>query len=333
MTIDSQMTDDTELHVVTGGAGFIGSHLVQKLLDEGHRVRVIDDLSTGRRDNVPSSVEFLEGDVNDLAREGVEGARVIYHLAAQVSVPESVMDPLGSHHATASGTVAVLEAAERAGVSRVVLASSSAVYGNDPRLPKQETHEPVPASPYAVAKLCSEHYARYWATNRAVEAVCLRFFNVYGPRQDPRSAYAAAIPIFLEHLLAGRPVPVYGDGQQTRDFTYVGDVVAAILSAAQSPHASGGVYNVAMGKGTSVLELLGTMAELLGVSARIEHLPERPGDVRHSMADITAATKDLGLAPRTSLREGLSRTIAWFRWDKRAHPEPATALSMSSRVS
>src|SRR6185503_17273297 len=212
-------TADGGLRVVTGGAGFIGSHLVDALLARGHRVRVVDDFSTGQRRNLPDGVELLCGNVNDLAEGAVVGADVVYHLAAQVSVPRSVEDPLGSHRATESSTLSVLHAAERAGVRRVVVASSSAVYGDRPAMPKKEAHEPAPASPYAVAKLCSEIHARHWADHRGLQTVCLRFFNVFGPRQDPRSPYAAAIPIFLSNLLADRPVPIFGDGKQTRDFT------------------------------------------------------------------------------------------------------------------
>ena len=298
---------------MTGGAGFIGSHLVRALLARGRRVRVVDDFSTGCSRNLPPGVEVLAGDVIDLAVRAAEGATVLYHLAAQVSVPRSVREPLESHRATESSTVALLEGAERAGVRRVVLASSSAVYGNRPGLPKREAHEPAPASPYAAAKLCSEIHAKHWALHRRLETVCLRFFNVYGPRQDPSSPYAAAIPIFLARLLADEPVPVYGDGLQTRDFTYVEDVVRAVLAAADAPDVSGRVFNVAAGKGTTVLELIETLARLLGRQARIERRPPRAGDVRHSRADIGAAERDLNYVPWTDLPTGLSETIAWFR--------------------
>src|SRR5689334_4819625 len=199
---------DPGLAVVSGGAGFIGSHLVEALLARGQRVRVVDDFSTGHRHNLPGPVELLCGNVGDLAEGAVVGADVVYHLAAQVSVPRSVEDPLGSHRSTESSTLAVLHAAERARVRRVVIASSSAVYGDRPTMPKKESHEPAPASPYAVAKLCSELHARHWAEYRGLQTVCLRFFNVYGPRQDPRSPYAAAIPIFISNLVADQPVPV-----------------------------------------------------------------------------------------------------------------------------
>jgi len=306
-------SSDSPLHVVTGGAGFIGSHLVEALLARKLRVRVVDDFSTGHSHNVPDGAELLSGDVLDLAAPAVRGAAVVYHLAAQVSVPRSVEDPWGTHRATESSTLAILHEAERAGVRRVVLASSSAVYGDRPVQPKREDHEPAPASPYAAAKLCSEIHARYWAQYRGLETVSLRFFNVYGPRQDPRSAYAAAIPIFLSRLQARQTVPVFGDGLQTRDFTYVEDVVRGILAAAEVPEASGRVYNIAAGKGTTVRELIETLAELLGVPARIDSLPPRAGDIRHSRADIGAAERDLKFTPWTSLRRGLARTVEWYR--------------------
>jgi UDP-glucose 4-epimerase len=301
------------LAVVTGGAGFIGSHLVDALLARGQRVRVVDDFSSGQRRNVSGPVELLCGNVSDLAEGAVVGADVVYHLAAQVSVPRSVEDPLASHRSTLSSTLAVLHAAQRAGVRRVVLASSSAVYGDRPPMPKKEAHEPAPASPYALAKLCSELHAQHWAEFRSLQTVSLRFFNVYGPRQDPRSPYAAAIPIFISNLLADQPVPVFGDGKQTRDFTFVEDVVQGILSASAAVGASGRVYNIASGRGTSILELIETLAQLIGVRAQLEMLPPRVGDIKHSRADTSAAARDLKFSCQTALKQGLSRTVEWFK--------------------
>ena len=222
------------LQVVTGGAGFIGSHLVRSLVAQALPVRVVDDLSSGSAANVPSEVEFVKADVVDAAEEAVRGAEVVYHLAAQVSVPKSVEDPRGSHRATAESLIAVLDAARKAGVKRVVYASSSAVYGDVPGLPRRETQVPAPMSPYAIAKLVGEQYAA-WYAEHGLETVVLRFFNVYGPGQDPASPYAAAIPRFLRLVKANEIVTVFGDGSQTRDFTYVADVVRGIREAGRRP--------------------------------------------------------------------------------------------------
>jgi UDP-glucose 4-epimerase len=234
--------------VVTGGAGFIGSHLAEALRAQGRRVRVVDNFSTGRRSNVPPGAELLEGDVNDVAADAVRDASIVYHLVALPSVPRSLQFPLESHRTTAGSTLAVLESAERAGVRRVVFASSSAVYGDSPALPLRESAAPRPGSPYAAAKLAGELYCSSWSARGSLEAVSLRFFNVYGPRQDPDSPYAAVIPIFARKIREGKPMPVYGDGLQTRDFVYVADVVRGLLLAGSVPEVSGRVYNVAGGK-------------------------------------------------------------------------------------
>lgn len=298
----------TPLDVVTGGAGFIGSHLAEALLGSGRRVRVVDNFSTGRRERVPAGAELLVADVNEAAEEAVRGAEVVYHLAALPSVPRSVERPLESHRATAQGTMAVLEASARVGVRRVVFASSSSVYGDTPSLPKREDMPPRPLSPYAVAKLAGEFYARTLAALGKVETVCLRFFNVYGPGQDPDSPYAAVIPIFLRRAREGRPFPVYGDGLQTRDFTFVEDVVAGVLAAGRVPGVSGRVYNIAAGRPISVRDLARAVARLFGVSDAVEPLPPRPGDIRDSWADVSAARRDLGFTARVALEEGLRRT-------------------------
>lgn len=300
------------VHVVTGGAGFIGSALVRALLEAGRPVRVVDDFSTGRRENLPGGIELLEGDVRLVAPEAVRGASVVYHLAAIPSVPRSVERPLDTYRAAEEATVCLLEAAAREGVRRVVYASSSSVYGDSPELPKHEDLPPRPLSPYAVAKLGGELMARFWASRTALETVCLRFFNVYGPRQDPESPYAAVVPIFLRCLREGRPLPIYGDGNQTRDFTFVGDVVRGIILAGDVPGISGRVYNVAGGRPVAVKTLGETLARLTGRQAELCHLPPRPGDLRDSWADVRAARRDLGFTAETPLEEGLRETVAWF---------------------
>jgi UDP-glucose 4-epimerase len=297
--------------VVTGGAGFLGSHLAEALRAQGRRVRVVDNFATGRRSNVPAGAELLEGDVNDVAAEALRGASEVYHLAALPSVPGSVQQPLENHRATAQSTLALLAAAERAGVRRLVFASSSAVYGDRPVLPKRESMAPEPASPYAAAKLSGELYAASWASRGALETVSLRFFNIYGPRQDPDSPYAAVIPIFSRRLREGKPMPVYGDGGQTRDFIHASDAVRALLLAGSVPGISGRVYNIAGGTPVSVLDMGRTLARLMGKAPDFEFLGPRPGDVRDSFADVGAARGDLRFAAALSLDEGLRQTLEW----------------------
>ncbi len=299
--------------VVTGGAGFIGSHVAEALLGLGRGVRVIDDLSAGDRANVPEGAEFLEGDLLDLAPLALGGADVVYHLAAVPSVPHSIERPLESHRSNVEATLAVLAEAERAGVRRVVFASSSAVYGDAPGLPRRERQDPAPRSPYAVGKLCGEHYARYWAGTGRLETVSLRFFNVYGPRQDPRSPYAAVIPLFLERLHAGEPLVVFGDGHQTRDFTCVSDVARGMTTAGLISRLPGPCYNVASGRPVSVLELAETLARRIGRPLNVRHAPPRPGDVSHSWADTSAARRELGFEAKVPLEDGLGWTVEWFR--------------------
>ena len=303
--------------LVTGGAGFIGSNLVDALVARGDDVVVLDNLATGRADNVPEGVVFVQSSVADEAAvaKAIEGCRVVYHQGALGSVSRSVADPLASDRANVAGTLAVLHAAQRAGVGRVVLASSSSVYGGASRLPTPESVPLQPRSPYAVTKLAGEHYARVFWELHGLETVSLRYFNVYGPRQRPDSEYAAVIPRFVEALLSGADPQVHGDGRQSRDFTFVADAVQANLRAAEAPAAgcAGQAFNVARGEPASLLDLLDILGSELGVTPQPTHGPPRAGDVRASHADISAARTALGYEPEVSLRDGLTRTLAWFR--------------------
>ncbi|HEX5365631.1 MAG TPA: NAD-dependent epimerase/dehydratase family protein [Acidimicrobiales bacterium] len=315
--------------VVTGGAGFIGSHLADALLDRGDEVVVLDDLATGRVGNVPGGAELVEGDVADEATVAttVAGADVVFHQAALGSVARSVAAPLASDAANVRGTLTVLHAAHQAGVGRVVLASSSSVYGGATLVPTPESAPLVPRSPYAVTKLAGEHYARVSWELHGLETVCLRYFNVFGPRQRPDSRYAAVVPLFIDALLAGRPVQVHGDGRQCRDFTFVADAVQANLAAAAAPadRCAGRVFNVARGAPSTVLDLVAVLGDLLGVAATADHVAPRAGDVRSSHADISAARRDLGFEPSVGFAEGLCRTLAWFRGRSRGLAAGATA--------
>lgn len=311
------MLTDSGRDLVTGGAGFIGSHLVEALIDQGRRVRVIDDLSTGderRLERVASRIEFVRADlVTDDLTELMSGVERIFHLAAVPSVPRSVRDPLRSHHASATATLRILIAARDAGARKVVLSSSSSVYGDTAVLPKREGLHPTPISPYAVAKLAAEGYARVFARLFGLSTVALRYFNVFGPSQDPSSEYAAVIPLFVTRALADAPMTVFGDGEQTRDFTYVENAVRANLAAADAEVEGGRVYNIAAGAPVSINGLIAAIERTLGRRLRVEHRPPRAGDVLHSSADITAAAHDLGWRPTVDFQEGIRRTIAWYR--------------------
>jgi UDP-glucose 4-epimerase len=303
--------------LVTGGAGFIGSHVAHRLVDDGLVVRVVDNLSTGDIRNLAlleGKVEFLHGDLTspETCRQAVEGVEVVYHLAALPSVPRSMEDPWGSYHHNVTATMQLLLAARAAGVRRIVYSSSSSVYGDTPVLPKAEPVEPLPRSPYAAAKLAGEQFVLAFARAGMLEGVALRYFNVFGPRQSPTSAYAAVIPAFLAAARDGRPATVHGDGGQTRDFTYVENVVAANLLAAASPAANGVVCNLGAGGRTSLLQLLDLVREVTGRDVKANHVPPRAGDVRDSLASLERAKQAIGYEPRVSLREGLERTWAWF---------------------
>ena len=308
----------SDLALVTGGAGFIGGHLAERLLREGWSVRVLDDFSSGREENlaeVRHHVELLRGDLRDgaLLARALAGARVVFHQAAIPSVPHSVADPLGSDAVNAHGTLGVLEGARRAGVERVVFASSCAVYGDDDTLPKHEALPACPLSPYALQKRTGESYCRLYAQLYGLTTVALRYFNVYGPRQNPDGDYAAAIPRFLRAGLKGEPISLHGDGEQTRDFVYVGDVVNANLLAAQAPGAAGRVVNVASGTEISVKHLAERILALTGSSAPLRHVGARAGEVRRSVADLGAAQQLLGYKPSVDLPTGLRRTLEHLR--------------------
>lgn len=305
--------DHSPCYLVTGGCGFIGSHLVEALLEQGGRVRVLDNLSSGHRTNLSAvldRVELIEADVRDqkAVARAAQGVAAIVHLAAMVSVADSVARPLDNHLDNATGTLHTLLAAREANVRRVVLASTAAVYGNQPISPKCEDLKPAPASPYAAAKLMGEHYQKIFHRLYGLETVSLRFFNVYGPRQDPRSPYSGVISRFVDALRRdARPV-VYGDGRQTRDFVFVQDVVRSLLAAlSEKSPVDGSVFNIATAQPTSLLELLDVLAAIAGRKIEPRFEPARPGDIRHSLASIDAAREHLGYTPTISLREGLRR--------------------------
>ncbi len=306
-------------YLVTGGAGFIGGHLAERLVRDGKSVCILDNFSSGREANLRSwgdRAEIIRGDIRDRAdvTRALSGVRVVFHLAALPSVPKSVADPLTSHDINVNGTLNVLIAARDARVQRLVFSSSSAVYGDSPDLPKREDMTPTPISPYGLHKLVGEQYGQLFTRTYGLQTVSLRYFNVYGPRQDPQSEYAAAIPKFITCLLAGRPPTVFGDGEQTRDFTYVANVVDANLAAAAaSPEAVGQTCNIAGGRRISVNELIATLKNILGSFIAPAYAPPRPGDVLHSLADIAKAQRLLGVAARVELAEGLRRTVEWFR--------------------
>ncbi|HET6347047.1 MAG TPA: NAD-dependent epimerase/dehydratase family protein [Myxococcota bacterium] len=303
--------------LITGVAGFIGSSLARALVGLGHRVRGIDNFATGRRENIAAlpSLSFVEGDINDAHRLAplMKGVDYVLHHAAMVSVPHSVAEPLQCHHVNATGTLAVLEAARQAQVQRVVYAASSAAYGDVTERALHEGLAPRPLSPYGASKLMGEYYCRVYTTLYRLPCVALRYFNVFGPSQDPASPYAAVIPIFLRHMLSGQPPPVQGDGLQTRDFTPIDNIIDANLLACTAVEAPGRVINIACGDAVDLLALIDALNVALGTSLPPRFLPPRPGDVRHSTADIRLARQVLRYAPRRSWRDGLAQTVQWLR--------------------
>jgi nucleoside-diphosphate-sugar epimerase len=304
-------------YLVTGGAGFIGSHLVEELLRRGESVRIADNFSTGKRENLPSGgeVDLIEGDLSDaaVAERAVAGCEFVLHQAAIPSVPRSVKDPLTSHRANVDATLQVLLAARAAGVKRVVYAGSSSAYGDTAVLPKREDMKPQPLSPYALQKLVGEQYCQLFSRLYGLETVTIRYFNVFGPRQDPGSPYSGVISLFIKAMTEGQPPTIYGDGKQTRDFTYVADVVQGVLLACQARNVSGEVINVACGGRVSLIDLMKALEVILCQQVAPDFAPAREGDVRDSQADIFKARQLLGFSPSVPFEDGLRRTVAWYR--------------------
>lgn len=300
--------------LVTGGAGFIGSHLVERLLGAGHLVRVLDNLSTGKRENLPqhSALEFQVGDIRDdkAVRVAVRGVSAVVHLAAVASVQASIDDPVGTHGANLVGTLQLLEAGRQAGVTRFLYASSAAIYGNTTELPVNENTIPSPLSPYAADKLAGEHYLQFYAAKHGLLTTAFRFFNIYGPRQDPSSPYSGVISIFVNRALVGRPVTIFGDGSQTRDFVYVGDLVEVLHAALKNEKMAGQVMNVGRSIECTLLELLDALETIVGKAIERQHAPPRIGDIAKSCADTRRLEALLGWIPQTDLATGLAQLVA-----------------------
>lgn len=302
--------------LVTGGAGFIGSHTVAALLEAGYAVRVLDNLRTGRKENLEGrEAQLVVGDITDAktVARAMEGCSHVIHLAARPGVPESCADPVDFDHTNVHGTVVVMDQARRLGVLRLVYASSSAVYGSSPAPVKREDQPVQPESPYAVAKAANEMYGATFTHLLGLPCVGLRYFNVFGPRQDPHGPYAAVIPRFVEQALQDQPLPVFGDGHQSRDFVAVQDVARANVAALTAPRAPGQVFNIGTGRRTTVLALADIVRHVTGTAARVEHHPPRPGDVPHSLADIARAGSELGWTPITPFEGAMQETVRWFR--------------------
>ena len=306
------MTD----YLITGGAGFIGSNLAEHLLRAGKTVRVFDNLSTGIRENIPAGAEFVEGDLRvlEIVKRAAEGVRYVLHVGAIPSVPRSVEEPLATNQVNVTGTLNVLLAARDCGVKRVVFSSSSSVYGDTPVLPKREDMTPSPLSPYAVHKITGEYYCRIFWQLYGLETVSLRYFNVFGPRQNPASEYAAVIPRFITAILNDQPPTVYGDGQQTRDFSHIENIIDANLAACEAgKEALGETFNIACGGRISLLDLIATINKIAGKKIAPKFDPPRPGDIKDSQADITKAGHLLGWRPRVDFQEGIEMAVAWYR--------------------
>jgi UDP-N-acetylglucosamine/UDP-N-acetylgalactosamine 4-epimerase len=304
-------------YLVTGGAGFIGSHLVEELLRRGQKVRVLDNFSTGKRENLHGlmdQIELIEGDIRSyhIVREAVQGVDFVLHQGALPSVPRSINDPITTNEVNVGGTLNVLDASKDAGVKRVVYASSSSVYGPDPELPVREDMTPQPVSPYAVAKLTGEKYCHVFSRVYGLETVALRYFNIFGPRQDPNTQYSAFIPKFVVGIMNGQSLTIDGDGEQAKDFTYVSNVVEANLLALEAEGVSGEVFNVGCGQSTSVNEVVGHIRQISNSQGEISYGPSRTGDVPRSLADISRAREKLGYKPQVLLREGLEHVALWF---------------------
>jgi len=307
-----------EKFLVTGGAGFIGSNTCKKLVSQGCFVRVIDNLLTGKKSNLADiidEIEFIEADMGDerVARSAMKDIDVVLHQGALPSVPRSIDDPAATHKHCVDATFTLLLAARDAGIKRFVYASSSSAYGDTPTLPKVETMRPEPLSPYAVGKLVGEHYCSVFSNVFGLETISLRYFNVFGPYQDPTSQYAAAVPAFVTAILKDEPPTVFGDGEQSRDFTYVDNVVEANLLAARAKRTAGEVINIACGKAVTVNETIDVINELLDKNIKPVYTDPRPGDVKHSLADITLAKKTIGFKPTVSFKQGLQLSISWYR--------------------
>lgn len=307
-----------EKYLVTGGAGFIGSNIAEELVKRGAEVRVIDNFLTGKRENITSfldKIEFIEGDIRDLktCSRALDGMDFILHQAALPSVPRSVEDPLLTNEINIKGTLNLLLASQESQAKKFVFASSSSVYGDDPRLPKKEDMEEAPLSPYAITKIVGEMYCRIFSQIYGLSTICLRYFNIFGPRQDPSSQYAAVIPNFIDKMLKGERPVIFGDGEQSRDFTYISNVVEANILAAKAKDVSGAILNVACSERTTVNSMAEKINEILRKNIKPSYNKPRPGDVKHSFADISKAEKMLKYSPRVSFKEGLEKTIQWYQ--------------------